>query len=266
MTLNHYAKASCVVCILACNFFGCITKDSHVDEPIFKGKRLSEWLNNFGYDGDLRTQAEINRNEQAEGAIRSMGPNVLPHLLKAIQSNDSTIRHQGMSALCAVGSNAAPAIPQLTFLLQDGRPQTARFAAVVLGCIGSEATPALLKGFTNGNPELQSITLDALAKNGAESSVAIPYLIAALDHSATNLNERIISALGQIGSKPDKVVPLLINYLEHSYYGYRFCAAEALKGFSDKAKPAIPLLRKMLNDEHAWVREAAAETLQGLRP
>lgn len=269
--LKSYLGHNCIIFLLRTFLFAlivtaCVTKDPSSKEPLFEGKQLSCWLQDFGYESDFRTQFEIERNEKAENAIRGIGRDALPYLLKAIQSDEFERRFQGMYGLCAAGSNAAPIIPQLAILLKNERVETARFAAVALASIGSEAIPALLKGFTNGIFEVRSIALDGLAKNGEKSVAAVPALVAALNDSITNLNERIIIVLGEIGKESDLVVPLLIQFLGDPYYGYRLCAAEALQKFPDKAKPAIPILKKMLKDDHPWVREAAEETLQIVAP
>ena len=53
-----------------------------VSEPVYQGKRLSQWL--WSYSADVATlQPEIDR------AIRGMGTNAVPILLEKVQVQDS---------------------------------------------------------------------------------------------------------------------------------------------------------------------------------
>ena len=60
---------------------------SHPKEPVYQGKTLSEWLQTWRKSDD-----GSEKEKQAEAAIRTIGNNGIPTLLRLIQTPDSDFR------------------------------------------------------------------------------------------------------------------------------------------------------------------------------
>src|SRR2546427_5155471 len=131
-------------------------------EPSYHGRTLSSWLEQCSDTPLMETQ----RLAEAQAAVRAIGAQqALPHLLKLIETRDSPTRAwlvaksekfrnpflhwrsalasqlQGIAGFEVLGTNAAPAVGELTTLLEDRE-----FAFVAVRClenIGKPAEPAL---------------------------------------------------------------------------------------------------------------------------
>src|SRR5438477_5244871 len=141
-------------------------------EPEYGGKRLSEWV--------LKLPENLAHPEphQAEEAIRQIGTNALPYLLKWTRyqaPQGKTLFYRGMNSIFAtlnsdwrfsdekddrkggaafafraLGPQAEGAIPELTRMLNDPKDIDAAAAAgQVLGLLGNYGLPPLLAALTN---------------------------------------------------------------------------------------------------------------------
>ena len=127
------------------------------EEPSYQGRSLTHWLNDYAktqYAKDPEPWVPPWREEdramraRAENAVRQIGTNALPTLLKMVNSgyelkDYGPVAHLGFGAL---GAAAKPAVPALVSMLHHER--TAHEAAVALGAIGpaaEEAVPTLLR-------------------------------------------------------------------------------------------------------------------------
>src|SRR5712691_9374007 len=134
---------------------GCSTLPSR--EPHYQGRSLTDWLNDYARtqfandpepwtpawtDGDRAVRA------RAESAVRQIGTNALPFLMKMVTSKYELKGYGPVAALGfqILGPAAKPAVPALVAMLDDERLSPEATAA--LGAIGPEAeesVPVLLK-------------------------------------------------------------------------------------------------------------------------
>jgi hypothetical protein len=141
------------------------------DEPEYEGRRLSEWLH---YD-----RATYDYHE-TQVALRSIGTNAIPHLLKWIAYeppawqttfneklpefiiNRSAVRgwldegelraRSATMGFRVLGTNAVSAIPELEALMNDAtKPNSSSRAIYALSYIGEPAIPSLKAAFANTN-------------------------------------------------------------------------------------------------------------------
>ena len=165
-------------------------------EPVYKGKPLSRWLL------DVTATGGPEGLENAREAMRHMGTNALPTLLRMLQVKDSPLKaalvrlnyeqrimnfrinsdvgwnHAGIVGFSILGTNAQSAVPALIEMLnQNNSRQSAIYVIGALSCIGPSAkgaVPALLRFATNADPVVRSsaaITIrqidpEAAAKTG----------------------------------------------------------------------------------------------------
>ena len=93
---------------------------------------------------------------------------------------DPATRAPAAASLAKLGPKAAPAVPQLTPLLQDPLPGIRINAAIALGAIGPEArsaVPALAANLKDPSPLVRTFTLRALAKLGPAAQEAVPAIL-----------------------------------------------------------------------------------------
>src|SRR6266496_4579891 len=158
-------------------------------EPHYDGRSLSQWiaLLNGGYAKD----PDISQRD-AEQAVRSIGTNGLPFLIKLLNYREAPwhtrldslcnklpenvahplsrlVLHGGkerqqdaFSTLCVLGADAKPAIPALTNLFVN-QPPLADQCMAVLVHIGDEGLSPVLCVLTNSANPVRASALSALA-------------------------------------------------------------------------------------------------------
>jgi hypothetical protein len=155
----------------------------HDDEPRYNGRPLSKWLQ--VYCENARNQ-NFPQASEAEQAIRAIGTNALPFLLKWIRqqppswhrtahrrlpeylSDNAPVSllidgpgyeraNEVMVAFALLGTNAAPAIPDLVALMKDTNKVDRAVGA--LSGVGAPALPHMLAALANTNQTGRSMIL-----------------------------------------------------------------------------------------------------------
>jgi HEAT repeat protein len=265
-------------------------------EPEYQGRPLTSWLKKFG-DGDTNNSLTWERwpdltpaQMEAAEAIRQMGTNSLPYLLRALTNQDSKLklivmsvlhkqsrfkvpvpmadedRRRAALALHALGPMAKPAIPELTRYLNDY--PAGKSAAIALAGIGPEGWAVLTQALTNKNGWTTICAAWALGNHRA----TVPGTVAALIGQVTNSTGGSAAltewALAEIGQDSEVVVPVLIHSLQSSSANdVRWSAAQALGKFGTNALSAVPaLLQAQQQDSDAQVRNYAKDSLKLIDP
>jgi hypothetical protein len=163
-------------------------------EPVYQGKRLSEWLGDYNrFDGDnpfyavRRTMLWTDEDEERQpvsAAIRAMGTNSLPfllshihayspmeqkvisflsekHLFRIPSNDDDPLTGASILALRALGSTAAPALADLR-KREEKSPQS-REILCAMEVIGSRAIPTLQSLCESSNLIVSTDASQALA-------------------------------------------------------------------------------------------------------
>ncbi len=233
-------------------------------EPVFQGKPLGEWL---AYYTDPRSSTNQEPALQADDAVRHIGSNAVPTLLRMLRERDSVI---GVTLLSVAAKQHF-----VTFHHTSASELNLRslLAFRALGANGRAAVPGLIKIFGEKRSLMsQASTLRALGHIGPDSAEALPLLLQVA--SGTNgqgdrvlaLRWAAIEALGHIGSQPDILVPALSRLLNEPNSNTRCFAAQALGRLGGSAKPAVPSLVLALNDRAFEVRTAAVEAIRTIDP
>ena len=237
-------SASAILCLL-------VIPASQAAEPVYNGKALSEWLvalHASPSDEEVVAATQQNvepaklleqKQSRAQEAIRQIGTNGLPTLLdlvsvgegnrrsvaRRIKSKDiqkclrdskpdfrEVVRGMAVEGFGILGTNAEPAIPQLTKLLHDN----------------SECLPDVA---------------NTLAQMGTKGFAVLTNL------ANSDLDGILVLAIGQKGGGDVQAVTrFLITALRSSSPITRGNAADYLAG--KDASLAIPALIPMLNDTH----------------
>jgi hypothetical protein len=239
-------------------------------EPVYRGRSLSEWLE--GCDKSHWVGTEWRDSTEA---VRQIGTNAIPTLLRKLRQKDSAftlkvisaverqrfvhirIRHVSAAAqnhkaavgFEALGPSAQIEVPALIKIFEenisaDSESETANS----LGWIGpaaSEAIPSLLTGLTNSNYFVRWQIVRALLQIHAEA------------------NAQAVSAFVQHNVEPNLLVPALAKSLADPSPNVRRTALNGLAGYHFSAKPAIPTVVNCLNDVFSDIQEQAVDILAG---
>ena len=260
---------------------------SQPSDPLHKGKRLSEWLQEFDMSNSV---LEPDRRRKAEQAIREIGTNALPFLVRELRARDSWLkrktlkltpklllgrmptavfahvrRQRAVAGFRALGPLGTPALPQLSDLLND--KEIASYAARAMVQMGTDAVPPLMSALTNREPAVRIAAADGLYWLKSDAAPAVPALMAALKEEKESVRRGAASALGNIGQRAEAVVPALLDALKDPISSVRDQAVWALGRFRAEAKAAVPaLLKAAKEDADNRVRRSAADALMRIDP
>jgi len=255
-------------------------------EPVYHGTRLSAWVD------DLHPRVGEARQQQAELALRAIGTNAVPYLLKLLKHREPRLLRElrGFSektktflrmeselelpwvavverdmqlnaAFAALGPSARPAFPMLTNLLL--RPETTTVSASALARFGPEAFGPLSRALESPQAEVRAAAAGVLGSMSGDLSKIIPALQKALTDSDKFVRINAVIALGQIAeSEPEAVLDDLIRGLRDSSPSVKVFAADCLARLGGGARPAIP---ELVNMAEGLDRLASGKAVSALR-
>ena len=166
-------------------------------EPVFEGKPLSLVLHE-AYQHGRHTpsfysaayypdESEIHRM-RAERALRALGTNALPVLVKMAGTRMSAFRK-------FVGEPAGD--PQMAFLHlppQEGKHEIASWGIRLLGKEARPAVPALIRLLSDRDLEVQCAAAECLAGIGPEAAEAVPALVQMLRNCSRAKQNEVMAA------------------------------------------------------------------------
>ena len=250
------------------------------NEPVYRGKRLSQWLDEYN-----RASA-LEKTETISDAIRAMGTNSLSYLLANIKHVDSPAklrffalvgrqhlvrlpfygadpyRSTSILALHALGPQAAPLYPELLKVAQD--PNTHWWGMMSLLAIGTNSIPTLAQACQSTNVQVRT---EAVLMIAMMRAMPPPWF--SWGWNKAPLNGRPMFGLGYAVSEED--VREMISMLKDSDPAVRHASADAiglytLPPYTGVAKAAVPSLMEALKDSEPDVRRSARETLRKIDP
>ena len=118
---------------------------------------------------------ELSLEHSAVNALASIGAAAVPALLEMLADPDPALRSDAARAIARIGSDARDAVPQLTAALGDPDVNVRRYAARALGSIGpsaEEAVPALIDVLRQDVKQVEAAGRKAAAENVAAEQAA----------------------------------------------------------------------------------------------
>jgi HEAT repeat protein len=226
------------------------------EDPVYQGKRLSVWMGSNRY-----SMAQM-LSPQAEQAIRQLGTNAIPLLLRKLRTKASPFKDK-LYALTQKQHVIKVSYTPAWFQHRHGA-----MGFRVLAADGKSAVPALIELYSQDNADIDALGClsDSLAYIGPDAKAAVPALIHRLGHTDDYVRFNAAFALGEIHSEPQVVVPALISGLSDQSHDVRGYAATALAMFGPEAKAALPALTQLLADSEASVRKSAKEAIDRIDP
>jgi HEAT repeat protein len=231
----------------------------HPPDPIYKGKRLSVWLE--AYDGtgsaDLNEQQEeIRTQQETDDAVRHIGTNAFPMLLDMLQARDTKLKIWAkilMQELFSTKSSHSSAVI---------RNREAARAFHALGASASNAVPDLVKIYRPYYfPPSQRSIVYSLGYIGPPARSAIPFLLRLAADTNDYAWAQSLYALGEIHSESAMVVPMLTKLLHGPLPSARGVALIDLGKFGTDARPATSAILELLRDQNVYVRHHALHAL-----
>ena len=248
-------------------------------EPTCRGKRLSQWLEL------CVTASDLEDTKSAEAAIRQIGPDGLPFLLRWIryeprqgkgtiqklvaklppklrskpwvyslmEDRSGRLAADAEIGLAILGPQAAPAVPELTRLMKRYTATNCSLSAMhALGTVGAAGLPALMAAAAEDRfpNRFAAVTTIAMNFRGTNGLPALPLLLRTAEDSDVRLARASILALGTIKLQPETVLPVLTNRLHAPKPELRVAAVYALGSFKPQAVQLVPVLRDVLERDH----------------
>ncbi len=256
-------------------------------EPEYRGRSLTFWLEQEVDNGGL--------DPEAETAIRAMGADALPELLRMLGTKDTAIRRSlvalsqklkwfairprdqrlvlGFHGFLALGAAALPVAPDLIRYLDNPDPQVRGYAAFALGRIGSgaqAAIPKLIRNLSNGSTNIAGgfadlelrLTALALSEMGPAAQAAIPELTK-LTNSPSSTGPGARAALIKI--RGDAIEPYLELLKDSSNVTKWMGAMFTIRFLGTNGEPAVPVLITTLPQTNSQLSRMAMKALGQIR-
>lgn len=244
-------------------------------EPIYQGRPLRAWLEEFdpGY-GSTNYSA-------AQAAIRAMGTNTLPFLIRYLRSKDPPFHaqrlrlmsklhllhgkveyavfwHRRAATACGeLGPEGAPAFPAMAEAMND--PHAAHEVGAALSRMFTNSAPVLTNILATGNVMARCRAADALTTAFSHPPIeemGRTALLNALRDPDAGVRATAASAFQFWNKRLDLVVPALTRALSDPSPIVRRNAATSLGNFGTAARSAVPELLKLLQDTNTYPRRS----------
>jgi hypothetical protein len=213
-------------------------------EPVFEGRTLSSWLDHHVPSTAASPPYDSPGWKKAHEAIRAIGTNGIPTLLRMIGARDLP-----PPLLKLVRASQRHRWTYINYRSRMWQHEEAEYAFELLGTNAVSAVPELIEIYKkNVSPSSQHCTAEALGHIGRGAQAALPVLIRDFTHTNGEVRFYAVSAVMRIGGDPAVVIPALTGALKDSNVNVRWNALVGLEGFGSRARPIVPEIEKMLND------------------
>ncbi len=247
----------------------------------FEGRSAAGWVERLG------TTSSVAQWE-AERAIRALGSNALPELVKQIQAEDSALRSNvanllrnqallpslqpsespaqaarqaAVQGFAALGAESEAAMSALVRLLDD--PRTADHASWALMQMDNRVIPALLVAVTNRGFQVRRRVIGDLGSRHTNAPGVETALVERMQHDA-NWETRPMAAiaLGQLPDLSALAIQALIDALDEPTLAQS--AIQSLGMAGARARLAIPALERILDEPGKYGSFVAGAALRAL--
>jgi peptidoglycan/xylan/chitin deacetylase (PgdA/CDA1 family) len=252
-------------------------------EPMYQGRKLSAWLR----EAETQLDRDLTAYRTAAAAIRAIGTNALPTLLRQLTTTDpqwkvkvvnwagDTIKADWRGSLAAadrqrarlgfqiLGPAAHGVVPELAHHLFSNHPAVADAAFQTLADLKAPAAvPALVGALTSSNEFLHLAAVVTLGELRHQAASTLPELEAKLTAPDATLRAAAARAIGQIAVPTENTVSALSQCLSDGNAEVRTAAAQALGFLGTHAEAALPLLQALPESEESFRRPIARAILR----
>lgn len=257
-------------------------------EPVYQGKRLSEWV--FIMSANWSHQEQ---REEARAVVRKLGTNSVPLLLEWLRQEDKIslreryntwhaniittlqkyhiVKNREITYLQvnnpshrAMASYALPeldhtakqtAIPTLIQMLAEKEIKTgeiavtAGFAWMTLQKMTPESVAPLTTALSSKDHQTRLLAASALGAIGPEANAAIPFLKNGLDDKDPLVRITFAETIGKLGGNPDWFMPTIVQALPVLNNDALSYTLEVLVRHKEHAQGAVPVLMEILSSK-----------------
>jgi hypothetical protein len=182
---------------------------AEVPNPIYQGKRLSQWFDEFAVAPAYVTPATL--------AIQRLGPDAVPYLVQFLRPSETNSwkKRAALSALGTLGEKGSASVPVLIRCLNDGDLKAQADAAYTLAKLGAHAKDAI-------RPLQDYLRKNSAPYNGLAAATALweidphqtPLIVPALINMLMSaglfeFDAHVIELLAEIGSAAHQAIPIL---------------------------------------------------------
>ena len=199
--------------------------------------------------------------QTAAGSLPKMGKTAVAALIKALQDDKGTSKGLVMKVLGEIGSEAAPAIPELKEILLAGK-NGADAAADALAGIGTPALKALTAAA--GHDDSTTTRLHAVRALHKIGGPAVPTFVDLLGSKHVDVQRQVAALLGGMLVQDKSVVIGLGYATKDKDFQVRSNALNSLRQMGSGAKLAEPYIVALLTDIDPQMRLSAFHALNGL--
>ena len=235
---------------------------SQPSEPVYQSKPLSYWCAQ-DYSANVSSDSNIELKKQAEIAIRTIGTNAVPTLLRMLRAKDSKFK------LNLIQLASKQHLVKTNWKTAAARHMEAAIGFYRLGPLGKSALPDLIEIYKGHRSDLGCEPMSVahiIGYIGPGAADAVPLLVqGATDTYFANRWDAVI-ALGRIHARPDLATPALAVCLRDPDERIRGSAATSLGSLGTGAQSAVPELTKLLGDPVPFVKDDAASALKEIDP
>lgn len=277
--------ASCCLCAICAAWM----LGRREPEPGYQGQSLSQLIElSDRYYGSRDPYTRT----QAVEAIRHIGTNAIPFLLKWIQFEEppweTKLRFriwiltgkrvnavkpisradEAVYAFHSLDQDADGAVGELARLMNLAESEHIRSrAAFALGYMARpKALLPLLEVITNSQSSIRLDAVSALQHFGTNAQPALPLLIECLKDKDEMVAKEAAWSLGELKLEPDLVVPALISNAKTNRPILFNFVVDALEKYGTSARSAVPLLLEALRSKDESMRNNATNALTQIAP
>jgi hypothetical protein len=228
-------------------------------EPVYQGKTLSSWLDHHVPTSSANPPYNSPGWHQAEEALRQIGTNAIPTLLRMIRAHDFPWK------LKLVRLAEKQRLVRFRYRYAMPLNEEAEYAFRILGTNAASAVPELIEIYEgNLSESSQRCAALALGSIGGPAKAAVPALLKNFTHTNDHVRFYAVSAVANIGGEPDLILPVLKSVLKDSYKSVRWNAVVGMERYGCRARSVVPDLQEALKDEP--IRPAVETALWRIAP
>ncbi len=190
-----------------------------------------------------------------------IGPAALPVLTDALSDADFNVRSSACAALGQLNTNAASAAPALCAILEHETGPIVSYAAMTLAQIRGPAVPAVQPLLSSTNAATRRWAAQVLGNIGSDASEAIPRLAQSAKDPDFQVRWRVVEALGKINFSSRPAAEALFEALSDEEASVRAVAIGGLVNRPGMVRRNMPQVVGRLQDPSPLVRSHAAQAL-----
>jgi len=265
--------------------FGGVILLSFPPEPRYQGRSLSSWLQQC-YDTPLMETQRLAEAQSAVRAIRAMKS--VPVLLRLVETKEDPVsiwligqreklridflhwrsaedwQQLGIAGFEALETNAAPAVAELTKLLND--KEHAFVAVRCLVAVGPPAEQSVAQALTNQSVQVRYFATQQFAWVTDSDEVYLAKMRECLKDPDGSVRFAAVQGVGLQTQAPDLAIPLLLEALRDRQDTVASWAAKFLADFGTNALRTFPDLSNAVEHGSPNTVNQALKTLVAIAP